>query len=175
MPLPLRKHTLKRPRARKFKLKTITKDIEIREIKNDIEFSEFFEQLLEETEKCILNRLSHRYGKRKIEETSTESKPRRSQLRISEPESINNKTTKNLYPIIEISDSRSDFEPETNQKISNSHESIVPSIEILDISSDSGSVTETEEAIFAYNKNVLSKITYIRSLGKNKVKLIKDF
>ena len=45
MPLPSRKHTFKRPRARNFK----SKDIEMREINNDIEFSEFFEQLLEKT------------------------------------------------------------------------------------------------------------------------------
>ena len=46
-------HTFKRPRARNFKSKTITKDIEIREINNVFEFSEFFEQLLDITEKFL--------------------------------------------------------------------------------------------------------------------------
>ena len=41
MSLPSRKHTLKRPRARNLE----SKDIKIREINNDIEFSKFFEQL----------------------------------------------------------------------------------------------------------------------------------
>ena len=90
MSLPSRKHTFKRPRARNLE----SKDIKIREINNDIEFSEFFEQLLEKTEKFISSKRFHKYGKRKIEETSTESKPGSSQLRNSEPESTNNKTTK---------------------------------------------------------------------------------
>ena len=171
MPLPLRKHTFKRPRVRNFK----SKDIKIREINNDIEFSEFFEQLLEKTEKFIANKCSHKYGKRKINETSAESKPGSSQLRNSEAESTSNKTTQNLSPITEISDSSSDLDPKTNQKISNSCESIVPTIEILDISSDSGSETEIEEPSFAQNKIFLPKITNICSLGKNKVKLIKEF
>ena len=171
MPLPSRKHTLKRPRARNFK----SKYIDIREINNDIEFSEFFEQLLEKREKFISNKCSNKYGKIKIEETSTESKPGSSQLKNSEAESTSNKTTQNLSPITEISDSSSNLDPETNQKISNSRESIVPSIEILDISSDSGSETETREPIFAYNKNFLSRIKNIRSLKKSKVKLIKEF
>ena len=49
-------------------------------------------------------------------------------------------------------------------------------IEIFNISSDSGSETETEEPTVAYNtrKNCLPKIVEIRSLGKNKVKLVKD-
>ena len=144
MPLPSRKHTLKRPRARNFR----SKAIEIREINDDIEFSEFFEQMLEKTEKFISNKRCHKYGKRKIKETSTESKPGSSQLKNSEGESKNNKTTQNLSPIIEILDSSSDFDSETNQKISNSRESIIPSIEILNISSDSGSETETKEPVF---------------------------
>ena len=94
MPLPSRKHTLKRPRVRNFK----SKDIEIREIDNDIEFSEFFEQLLEKREKFISNKCSNKYGKRKIEDTPTESKPGSSQLRNSEAESTSNKTTQNLSP-----------------------------------------------------------------------------
>ena len=102
MPLPSWKHTFKRPRARNFK----SKDIEIREINNDIEFSEFFEKLLEKTEKFISNKCSHKYGKRKIGETSIESKPGSSRLRNSEPESRNNKTTQNCSPTIETSDSK---------------------------------------------------------------------
>ena len=49
MPLLSRKRTFKRPRARKVKQKTFAKEIKIKEIKNDIEFSNFFEQLLEKT------------------------------------------------------------------------------------------------------------------------------
>ena len=131
--------------------------------------------MLEKTEKFISNKCSHKYGQRKISETSTESKPGSSQLRNSEAESTSNKTTQNLSLITELSDSSSDLDPETNQKIFNSREGIVPSIEILDISSDSGSETESKEPIFAYNKNFLSRITDIRSLEKNKVKLIKEF
>ena len=51
----------------------------------------------------------------------------------------------------------------------------ISNIKILNISSDSGSETEIEEPSFAHNKNFLPKITNICSLGKNKVKLIKDF
>ena len=98
---------MKRPRARNFK----SKDIKIREINNDIEFSEFFEQLLEKTEKFISNKCSNKYEKRKIEETSTESKPGTSQLRNSQAESTSNKTTQNLSPITEISNSSSDLDP----------------------------------------------------------------
>ena len=152
MALSARKHNFKRLRARNFKSKAMTKDIEIREINNDIEFSEFFEQLLEKTEKFISNKRSQNYGKRKIEETSTESKLESSQLRNFEPVSTNNKTTQNLSPMIEISDGSSDFDHETNEKIPNSRESIVSSIEILNISSDSGSETDTEEPIFVTNK-----------------------
>ena len=131
--------------------------------------------MLEKIEIFIANKCSHKYGKRKINETSAESKPGSSQLRNSEAESTSNKTTQNLSPITEISDSSSDLDPKTNQKISNSCESIVPTIEILDISSDSGSETEIEEPSFAQNKIFLPKITNICSLGKNKVKLIKEF
>ena len=116
MPLPSRKHTFKRPRTRNCKSKTITKDIEIREINNDIDFSEFVEKLLDKTEKFISNKRSHKYGKRKIEETSTKSKPGSSQLRSFEPESINNKTTQNVSPIIQISDSSLDIDPEKIRK-----------------------------------------------------------
>ena len=50
-------------------------------------------------------------------------------------------------------------------------------IEIFNILSDSGSETKTEEPILAYNtyKNCLSRITEIRSLGRNKVKLVKHY
>ena len=84
---------MKRPRARNFE----SKDIEIREINNDIEFSEFIEQLLEKTHKFISNKCSHKYGKRKIDETSTESKPGSSQLRNCE---VNQQVIKppKIYP-----------------------------------------------------------------------------
>ena len=43
------------------------------------------------------------------------------------------------------------------------------------ISSDSGSETEIEERIFAYNKNSLPKITDIDNLGKNETNHLKIF
>ena len=64
--------------------------------------------------------------------------------------------------------------PGTNQE-KNSCENIIPRIEILNISSDSGSEKGTAEHILAFNKNCLPKITDIGSLGKNNVKLVKDF
>ena len=89
--------------------------------------------MLEKTEKFISNKTSHKFGKIKIEKTSTETR---------------------------------------NIKYFNSRENIVPSIKILNISSDIGSETQTEETIFAYNKIFLPRITEIRSLGKNKVKFV---
>ena len=55
-----KKHTFKRPRAGRnideFKLPSC----EIREIKNDKEFSDLFEQLLEKRSKFITNKLSQK-------------------------------------------------------------------------------------------------------------------
>ena len=67
-----KKHTLKRPRAGRkmdeFKLLSC----EIREIKkNDVEFSDLFEQLLEERSKFITNKLSNKLTE--IKNTKTET------------------------------------------------------------------------------------------------------
>ena len=174
MPLASRKRTFKRPRAGKIKPKTVAQDIKIKEIKTDIELSNFSEQLLEKTEKFISNKTSHKYGKIKIKVTSTETRPGSFQLKSLKPKSFKNKSTQKLPPIIEIPDSKSNFEPETLKNF-NSSENIAPSIEIINISSDTGSETETEESIFAYNKNFLPRITNIRNLGQNKVSLIREF
>ena len=54
---------------------------------------------------------------------------------------------------------------------------ILSNIEIFNIPSDSGSETETEEPILAYNtcKHCLPKITEIRRSAKNKVKFVRDY
>ena len=66
-----KKHTFKRPRAGRnideFKLPTC----ETREIKNDIEFSDLFEQLLEKRSKFITNKLCKKLSE--IENTKTET------------------------------------------------------------------------------------------------------
>ena len=209
MPLPSRKRTFKRPRARKIKPETFAQEIKIKEIKSDIEFSNFFEQLLEKTEKLI-SKSAHKVEKEQTEKTVTEPEPGNSESKNPELKSIltENKISEYLPPIIETlnisSDSEyevnlSDFIPDDNKipqnlspiieilNISSNSESEVnfsdftpdkinlSNIEIINISSDSGSETEVEEPSFAQNKNFLPKITNICSLGKNKVRLIKDF
>ena len=78
MPLSSPKCTFKCPRARKIKQKTFAQEIKIKEIKNDIEFLNFFEQLLEKTEKFI-SKSAH-----KVEET------------LNKPEADNSKSKKFL-------------------------------------------------------------------------------
>ena len=210
MPLPSRKRTFKRPRARKIKPETSAQEIKIKEIKSDIEFSNFFERLLEKTEKLI-SKSAHKVEKDQTEKTITKPEPENSESKNPESKSIltENKISEYLPPIIEILNISSDSESEVNlsdfipddNKIpqnlspiieilnisSNSEHEVnvsdfIPdkvnhsNIEIFNISSDSGSETETEEPTVAYNthKNCLPKIVEIRSLGKNKVKLVKD-
>ena len=66
-----KKHTFKRPRAGRnideFKLPSC----EIREIKNDKEFSDLFEQLLEKRSKFITNKLSQKLTEIKNIKTET--------------------------------------------------------------------------------------------------------
>ena len=169
MPLSSPKRTFKRPRARKIKQKTFAQEIKIKEIKNDIEFSNFFEQLLEKTEKFI-SKSAH-----KVEETLNKPEADNSKSKNFELELIKNNTPHHLIPIIESLSIYSDSELEGNSKNLVSNKDQTSNIEIITLSSDSGSETETEEPIFVTNKNFLPKITNICSLGKNKVKLIKDF
>ena len=69
----------------------------------------------------------------------------------------------------------SDSEIEVNLSDFISDKLNLSNVEIFNRLSDSGSETETEEPIVKYNtrKNCLPKITEIRSLWKNKVKLVK--
>ena len=63
MSSPPVKHTLKRTRAGKHIDELKLPTCEIREIKNDVEFSELFEQLLEKRSKYIKNRISRNLEK----------------------------------------------------------------------------------------------------------------
>ena len=87
-----------------------------------------------------------------------------------------NKIPQNQSPIIEILNISSDSEPKVNFSDFIPDKVNLSNIEIFNISSDSESETEIEEPIVAYNtrKNYLPKITEIRSLWKNKDKLVKD-
>ena len=86
-----------------------------------------------------------------------------------------NKIPQYLSPIIKTSSTSSDSESETNLSKFVPNKDKISNIEILNTSSDSRSETEIEEPSFAHNKNVLPKITSICILGKNEVKLVKDF
>ena len=136
---------------------------EIKEIKNDIEFSDLFEQLLEKWSKYIENKLSYNLEKEK--DTRIESVPENLEPKNPQPELIltENKISKYLSPIIEILNISSDSEPEANSSNFVPSKDKISSIEVLSISSDSGSETETEEPSFAQNRNVWSKITNICS------------
>ena len=172
-PPPIR-YTLKRSRAGKHIDELKLPTCEIREIKNDVEFSDLFEKLLEKRSKYIKNRLSCNLEKDK---NTIESVPENFESENSEFELIltENKISKYLPPIIETLNIFSDSEPEASSSNFVPNKNKIPNIEVLNISSDSGSETEIEEPSFAHNKNFLPKITNICSLGKNKVKLIKDF
>ena len=133
MPLSSRKRTFKRPRARKIKQKTFAQEIKIKEIKNDIEFSNFFEQLLEKTEKFILK------SAHKVEETLNKPEPDNSKSKNFELELIENNTPHHLIRIIESLSIYSDSELEGNSKNLVSNKDQTSNIEIITLSSDSGS------------------------------------
>ena len=106
-----------------------------------------------------------------------ESVPENFKSKKPEPELIltENKNSEYLPAIIETLNISSDLEPEANSSHFVSNKDKISSIEVLRISSDSGSETEIEEPSFAHNKNFLPKIRNICSLGKSKLKVIKDF
>ena len=110
------------------------------------------------------------------DKTTIESVPENFESKNSESELIltENKISKYLPPIIGTLNIFSDSEPEANSSNFVPNKNKIPNIEVLNISSDSGSETEIEEHSFAHNKNFLPKITNICCLGQNKVKLIKD-
>ena len=145
----------------------------IKELKNDVEFSDLFEQLLEKKSKCVKNKLSRNLEKDKY--TRIVSVPENFESKNPDPELIltENKISKYLPPIIEILNIFSDSEPEASSSNFVPNKDKIPNIEVLSISSDLGPETVIEEASYAHNKNFLAKKTNICSLGKNKVKLIK--
>ena len=175
MSLPPVRYTLKRSRAGKHIDELKLPTCEIREIKNDVEFSDLFKQLLEKRSNYIKNKLSRNLGKEK--DTKIESVPENFETKNPEPELIltENKISEYLPLIIETLNIFSDSEPEANLSHFVHNKDKISSIEVISIFSDSGSETEIEEPSFAQNKIFLPKITNICSLGKNKVKLIKDF
>ena len=136
---------------------------------------DLFEQLLEKRSNYIKNKILRNLETDK--DIRIESVPENFESKNPEPELIltENKISEYLPLIIETSNISSDSEPEANSSNFVPNKDKISSIEVLSISSDSGSETEIEEASFAHNKNFLPKITNICSLGKNKVKLIKDF
>ena len=129
---------------------------------------------MKKTEKFII-KSDHKVEKEETKETLTKQIPDNFKSKNSEPESIRDNTPHHLILIIESLSIYSDPEPEGNSNKIVSNKDQAPNIEIITISSDSGSETETEEPIFVPNKNFLPRIIHICSLGKNKVKLIKDF
>ena len=147
----------------------------IREIKSNVEFSDLFEQLLEKRRNYIKNKLSRNLEKEK--DTKIESVPENFETKNPEPELIltENKISEYLPPNIETLNIFSDSEPEANSSHLNPNKDQISSIEVISISSDSGSETEIEEPSFAQNKIFLPEIINIFSLGKFKVKLIKEF
>ena len=175
MSLPPVRYTLKSSRAGKHIDELKLSTCEIREIKNDVEFSELFEQLLEKRSKYIKNKISRKLEKN--QDPEIESVPENFESKNPEPELIltENKISEYLPPIIETLNIFSDSEPEANSSHFVPNKDKISSIEVISIFSDSGSETEIEEPSFAQNKIFLPKITNICSLGKNKVKLIKQF
>ena len=113
MSSPSFRRTFKRPR--KIKTKSLVKVFEVKEIKSDIEFLNFFEQLLQKTEKFI-SKSARKIKKGKFEKSLTRLTPDNSKLKNLETEHINDKSPHNLHPIIEILETSSDSVPETNKK-----------------------------------------------------------
>ena len=87
---------------------------EIREIKNDVEFSELFEQLLEKRSKYIKNKISGKLEKN--QDPEIESVPENFESKIPEPELIltEDKISDYLSPIVETLSICSDSEPQEN-------------------------------------------------------------
>ena len=82
-PPPVR-YALKRSRAGKNIDDSKLPTCEIREIKNDVEFSDLFEQLIEKRSKYIKNKLSHNLEKDK--DTRIEYVPENFESKTPEPE-----------------------------------------------------------------------------------------
>ena len=129
---------------------------------------------MEKTEKFI-SKSAYKVEKEETEVTLTKPIPDNFKSTNFEPKSIKDNTPHHLIPIIESLSIYSDSEPGGNSNNLVSKNDQTSNIEIITISSDSGSETEIEEPIFIPNNNFLPQIIHICSLGKNKVKLIKDF
>ena len=174
MSSPPVKNTLKRFRGGKHIDELKLPTFEIRETKNYVEFSELFEQLLEKRSKYIKNKISR--NSEKNPDSGIKSVPENFESKNPEPELIltENKISEYLSPIIETLNIYSDLEPERNSNNFVSNKDQLSNVQIITISSDLGSETETEVPIFIPNKIFFPRIINSGSLGKNKVKLIKD-
>ena len=86
MSSPPVRYTLKRSRAGKHIDELKLPTCEIRDIKNDVEFSDLFEQLLEKRSNCIKNKLSRNLEKDK--DTKVESASENLVLKNPEPKLI---------------------------------------------------------------------------------------
>ena len=126
--------------------------------------------MLEKIEKFI-SKFSYKVEKEETEKTLTKPEPDNFKPKNFP---IKDNTPHHLIPFVESLSIYSDSEPEGNSENLVSNKDQASNIEIITISLDSGSETEIEEPIFVPNKNSLPRITEIRSLGKNKVKLVKD-
>ena len=151
MSSPPVRYTLKRSRAGKYIDELKLPTCEIREIKNDVEFSDLYEQLLEKRNKYIKNKLSHNLEKDK--DTRIKSVPENFESKNPEPELIltENKISKYLPRIIETSNIFSDSKPEASSSNFVPNKNKIPNIEVLSICSDSGFETGIEEPSFAHN------------------------
>ena len=153
--IPPVRYTLKRSRAGKHIDELKLPACEIKEIKNDVEFSDLFEQLLEKRSNYVKNKLSRNLEKEK--DTNSESVPENFESKNPEPKLIltENIISEYLLPIIETLNIFSDLEPEANSSHFVPNKDKISSIEVISISSDSGSETEIEEP--SYNNKSFSR------------------
>ena len=94
MSSPSFRRTFKRPR--KIKTKSLVKVFEVTEIKSDIEFSNFFKQLLEKKE-TFISKSARKVEEGKFENFSTKSTPDNSESKNFETKPINYKTPHNSF------------------------------------------------------------------------------
>ena len=126
--------------------------------------------MLEKTEKFI-SKSANKVEKEETEETLTKPEPDNFK---SKNFSIKDNTPHHLIPIVESLSIYSDSGPEGNSENLVSNKDRASHIKIITISSHLGSETEIEGLIFIPNKNSLSRVTEIRSLGKNEVKSVNE-
>ena len=108
--------------------------------------------MLEKRNKYIKNKISHKLEEN--QDPEIESVPENFESKNPKPELIltENKISDYLSPIIETLSICSDSEPEEKSNNFVSNEDQISNIEIITISSHSGSETETGEPIFILDK-----------------------